>query len=166
VKPETFMLKSKRNITVAIVCLALVAGYFLPASVYAAGLVPCGGPAEKPCTVLDAFYMIARVTNWLILMAGIYGVYQIVNHGFWLVASSGNEEDIVKHRKGITSAIVGFFIVTAAYMFVNTTVNAILMSKCKINFASPWTYITMTDPSSKTQCTNEYNVEGGIVPGK
>src|SRR4051812_33651680 len=111
---------------------SIVALLTLPFFVHAAGLVPCGGATEKPCTVLDAFYMVARVTNWLILTAGVYAVYQIVTHSFWLAISMGNEEDIAKRKKGLSAVLVGFFIVMAAYMFVNTAVNIIFMSKCKI----------------------------------
>ncbi len=139
----------------------------MPFFVHAAGLVPCGGsgPTDNhPCGVLDAFYGVARVTNWLIAMAGLYAVYKIVEHSFWLVASSGNEEDITKHKGALTQVFIGFFVVVAAYMFVNTAVNILLMSKCKIDFASPWTYITLTNPSSYTCVPNSYNVEEGIAP--
>ncbi len=147
---------------------------FTPFFVSAAGLVPCGGTTEKPCTVLDAFYGVARVTNWLIMVAGIFAVYQIVNNGFWLVVTMGDEEKITAHKKALTNVFVGFFLTVAAYMFVNTAVNGLLMSKCKINFSSPWTYITMTNPGSP-DCRaakegepgyNAANVQGGVVVPK
>jgi len=157
----------KKQIKIAILVLALTSAPFFA---NAAGLVPCGGtgtgPDAHPCTVLDAFYGVARVTNWLIMMAGVYAVYQFVNAGFWLVASSGDEEKITKYRKSLQSTIVGFFVVVAAYMFMNTAVNILLMSKCKINFASPLTYITLTNPSNYTCEPNSYNVGAGIVPAK
>lgn len=163
--------KQKKLLLIAILSLTIV--FCLPAVSHAAGLVPCGGPSEKPCTVLDAFYMLARVTNWLIMTAGIYAVFKLIWAGFDLVDSAGREEHITKAREQISEVIIGFFIVLGAYMFVNTAVNALLMSKCKINFASPWTYITMTNPNSPS-CLglkpgdpgyNDFNASGGIVPG-
>jgi len=90
-------------------------------------------------------------------MAGLFAVYEIVNAGFWLVASAGEEETITKRKKSLSNAIVGFFIVMAAYMFMNTAVNMLLMSKCAINFASPWTYITVSDPHDLSKCNNPNN---------
>jgi hypothetical protein len=128
-----------------------------PLFVHAAGLVPCGGPTEKPCGVLDMFYMAARVTNWLILMAGVYATFQIVSAGFWLTISNGEEETITKWRKVLNEAVIGLFIVLAAFMFMNTAVNILLMSKCQIDLRSPWTYLTITDYNNKDQCKNSYN---------
>ena len=64
-----------------IIILALLS---LPLVVSAAGLVPCGDTqhGEQPCTVYDVFYLIAHVTNWLIMVAGIYAVYKIIDGGF------------------------------------------------------------------------------------
>ncbi len=137
--------------------LSIIALLTAPLFVRAAGLVPCGGPTEQPCTVLDIFYMIARVTNWLIVMAGVYAVFQIVSAGFWLTVSAGNEESVTKWTKALRQAIIGFFIVLGAFMFMNTAANMILMSKCAIDFRSPWTYITMTDPSNVSNCKNPNN---------
>lgn len=154
------MLKPKKQFILHLAILAVFAILLtVPMFSHAAGLVPCGGDApEKPCTVLDAFYMIARVTNWLILMAGIFAVYEIVGAGFWLVASAGEEESITKRKKALSSAVVGFFLVMAAYMFMNTVVNFILMSKCTIDFRSPWTYLTVADPHNPASgCSNVNN---------
>ena len=136
---------SKKQIIIFLFTASLAA---FPVFVRAAGLVPCGGVGENPCTVKDAFYMVARVVNWLVLMAGVYATFEIVGGGFWLVASAGNEESVTKHRNQITQAVVGLFIVLAAYMFMNTAVNFILMSKCVVDFKNPLNYVlTMKDPS-------------------
>lgn len=145
----------KKQTTVAIFILLFSLTPFLAS---AAGLVPCGGDApETPCTVQDVFYLIARVTNWLILMAGVYAVYQIVNSGFWLVASAGEEEAITKRKNGLSNAIVGFFIVMGAFMFMNTAVNFLLMSKCTVDFRNPLNYITVSNPRDLSRCTNPNN---------
>ena len=144
----------------------VVALLALPHFAHAAGLVPCGGtgPTDNhPCGITDMVYMVARVTNWLILMAGIYAVFQMVNAGFWLVTTAGNEESVAKWRKSLTNTVVGFFIVMGAYMFMNTAVNMILHSKCKIDFANPLMYVTIQDPNSCTTASpgspgyNPYN---------
>src|SRR3989344_6831635 len=91
----------------------------LPFGVAADGLVPCGGPTESPCTVKDIFVLVARVTNTLIGLAGIYAVYVIIGAGFWMTVTMGNEEAITKNKKALTQAVVGFVLAMMAYMMVN-----------------------------------------------
>lgn len=133
----------------------------LPVFAQARGLVPCGGDGEKTCSVGDIFALIARVTNWLIMAAGVYAVYKIVNAGFMLVISMGNEEAITKNRKAIANAVVGLVLSLMAFMMINTVVNVILRGgtndpKCKIDFADPLTYL-------KTKGVDECNKTN---PGK
>lgn len=137
----------------SVFCLFL----FVPNNASAAilgGLVPCGGyntPSNKPCTVEDAFVMVARVTNFLIACSGIYAVYVIINSSFGLIVySMGNEEAITKAKSGITNAVVGFVLVLFAYMLVNTVTNVLLTRsiatanpECIINLKDPLTYLTI-----------------------
>ena len=131
---------------------------FAPTAVQARGLVPCGGyeadgvTLERPCGVTDVFVLIARVTNFLIAMAGVFAVYELVGAGFWLIVSTGNEEAITKRKSQATSAVVGFVLVLMAYMFVNTVVNFFLSRSlvttnqaCKLDLTNPLTYLTI-DP--------------------
>lgn len=146
------MLKSKRKIAGYIVRFAIVAVLLVPYFSDARGLVPCGGDGEKPCNITDIFILIAHTTNWLILMAGIMAVYNIISAGFWLVLSMGDQEAITTKRKAILDAIIGFIMVMMAFMFMNTVVNLLLKSKCKINLSDPLTYLKITDYNDPKQC--------------
>ena len=124
-----------------------------PLLVQARGLVPCGGynsdgSREHICTVVDIFYLVARVTNWLIMIAGIYGTFRLIQVGFNLVISQGNEENIKKQKEAITEVVVGLAFVLFAYLLVNTAVNGILASRCKIDLRSPLTYLTLNPPDN------------------
>ena len=131
---------------------------FAPFSLQARGLVPCGGykddagtQREDPCDLRYVFILIATVTNWLISTAGIYAVYQIVSGGFWLIITMGEEENITKHKKTITNAVVGFVLVMMAFILVNTTLNGILLGLAdtseankdpiRIDFTQPLCYL-------------------------
>ncbi len=150
----------KKQIFILLASLVLVA----PVTAQARGLVPCGGykdngSLERPCNIEDIFILIARATNFLIAMAGVVAVYYIVAGGFWLIVSTGNEEDISKRKSQISSAVVGFVLVLMAFMFVNTVVNFLLSrsivtdpkgqgkatTACKFDLTSPLTYLTI-DP--------------------
>ena len=140
-------MKKQKFLKIIVIAAFLTLPLTLPFFAQARGLVPCGGYNEKPCNVYDIFYLIARATNWLIMVAGVYAVYQIVNHGFWLVVTMGNEEAITKHRAGIEQAVVGMVMVFLAFVFVNTAVNLILMSKCQIDLHNPLSYLSVCNPN-------------------
>ena len=147
--------KQKFSLIILIVGLVLA---LIPVFASAAGLVPCGGGSENPCTVIDAFILIARATNFLIAASSLVLVYFIVNHSFFLVVTLGNEESITTHRTALVNAVIGFVLVMMAFIFVNTAVNYILLNgvgeqggsdkysaSCKIDLTSPWTYLTITN---------------------
>ncbi len=139
---------ARQNIKILIILALLTVPFF----VRAAGLVPCGGDGEAPCTVVDIFVLIARVTNWLIRVAGLYAVYEIISGGLWLALSMGDEESITKNKSRLTSAVVGFILVLFAYMLVNFAVNTLLVNNgCqKLNLSNPWTYLDIN--KNATQC--------------
>ena len=114
-----------------------------PVLVHARGLVPCGGYNENPCTVTDIFVLLARVSNWLIALAGVFAVQRIGLAGFWLVISAGNEETISKNKKAIAQAVTGLVFAMLAFLFVNTAVNFLLRSRCKLDLKNPLTYLTI-----------------------
>lgn len=131
--------------------------FAIPFFVLAAGLVPCGGATESPCGIKDIFILFIRTTNTLIGLASIYAVYQIINGGFWLVVSMGNEEAISTQRKRITQAVVGFVFSMMAYMLVNTVVNLLLLNgangKCKLDLKDPLNYLIIhSDPKEHAKC--------------
>jgi hypothetical protein len=116
------------------------------------GVADDQGTREKPCTFLDIFALIARVTNWLIAMSGIYAIYNIISNGFWLVLSQGNEESITTHKKGVTNAILGLCLVMIAFMIINFVINAILVSGkpgFKLDLTNPTCYLS---PTTQNQC--------------
>lgn len=145
----------KQKLAVVFISLSLLS---VPFFASARGLVPCGGykddagtQREDPCDLRYVFILIATVTNWLISTAGIYAVYQIVSGGFWLIITMGEEENITKHKKTITNAVVGFVLVMMAFILVNTTLNGILLGLAdtseankdpiRIDFTQPLCYL-------------------------
>jgi hypothetical protein len=158
--------KQKKLLLYCVILLAvfLFSPVLKPAQ--ATGLVPCGGyqtTSQKPCTFTDIFTLIAQVTNWLVAMAGVYAVYEIINNGFWLVMSMGNEEAITTRKNGLRNAVVGFVLVLFAFMIINTVVNVLLTRslattsnpECRLELTSPLTYLTIQqDPcSNKAETT-------------
>ena len=152
------MFISKQKIAQILIALVLVFS-FTPIAVQARGLVPCGGyqddagtKREPPCTVLDFFVLVATVTNWLISLAGVYAVYQIIFAGFGLVYSTGNEENITKYKNAMFQAVFGFVFVMAAFILINTAVNYILLGGDKskmIDLTKPACYLLPNSDACK-----------------
>ena len=142
-------LKKQKIIILAAVLFFIIVPHFASAS----GLVPCGNNGQNPCTVLDIFTLVAQVTNWLIGLAGVYAVFKLIQAGFWMVVSVGNEEAITTRKKQIESALLGFVLVLFAYMFVNTAVNSILVNNipgCQINLKQPLNYLQINPNNCKS----------------
>ncbi len=156
--PKDGIFKQKMTIMKQILILSVSLTLLLPFSVQARGLVPCGGVDEKPCTVTDVFVLVARVTNKLIALAGIYAVYVIIGAGWWMVNTMGDEERLTKYRKQMTQAIVGFVLVLMAYMIMNTAVNLILLNAgenkaCKLDLSDPLNYLEIhSNPEKHAKC--------------
>ncbi len=150
-----------------ILILSLVV-FLMPFFADARGLVPCGGVDEKPCTVKDVFVLVARVTNKLIAIAGIYAVYVIIGAGWWMINTMGDEERLTGYKKQLTQAIVGFVLVLMAYMLMNTIVNYILIGgagkkitledgktvvECTLDFTDPLNYLAIhSNPIEHAKC--------------
>lgn len=140
----------------------------------AAALVPCGGyntEYKRPCTVEDIFVLVAKVTNFLIGVSGVYAVYVICNNAFWMIVSMGNEEAITKTKEGMTNAIIGFVLVLFAYMLINTVVNVLLTRSlvtgsnpnCKLDLANPLTFLKI-DEANCTTPVGPHPVDHGLTP--
>lgn len=145
------MINQKQKKLLLTIFLLVTVFFSVPFYSHARGLVPCGGykddgSRESPCNLCDVFSLIAIVTNWLISVAGIYAVFQMVNAGFWMVTSMGNEENITKWKSALTSAVVGLVLVMIAFIIVNTAINYILLdgSKEKVDLTHPFKYLNIS----------------------
>lgn len=141
---------------ILLIGLVLIGLFFVPYLSFARGLVPCGGDGEDVCKLADVFVGIARVTNWLLMVAGVYASYKIIQAGFSMVISMGNEESITKSKKQIENAVLGFVFTMMSFMFVYTTVNILLRgagdsdpNKCNIDIRDPLSFLITTDNCSK-----------------
>lgn len=102
------------------------------------GLVPCG-TEDCPCTLCHLFVLIKNIVDKLIqwvaipLMALMGFVSAIM-----FITAHGDPGKIVKARQAITSAIIGFIIVLAAWTIVNTFVAFASNNTAAEVFGRPW----------------------------
>lgn len=102
------------------------------------GFVPCEGTMCSACHFIE---LGNRIIDWLIgVLALLFAVIMIVS-GFRLVTSGGNQSAKEGAKSSLTNALIGFLIVLAAWLVVDTVMRALLGGSGQINGATPWSQI-------------------------
>lgn len=114
------MAKQKIKITF----YAFLAVMLLFANFASAQLVNCGGynpdgSRQTDCAVSDLIFTIERIINFLLAWAWLLAVFFILWGGWEMINAGGNEEGITKGKDTFKHAIIGFFLIMAAYLLVN-----------------------------------------------
>ncbi len=108
----------------SVLFLALAA---VPLLSYAAGLVPCGGHDEPACQTCYVVQLINGVIAWLVMILGTVAAIIIVYAGFKLVTSGGNRHAKEEAKSLITNLIIGYVIVLAGWLLVDTGMKMLLI---------------------------------------
>lgn len=108
------------------VVVGLLSFIFLPLTVDAAGIVPCGrieGTAEEqqPCTLCHLIVGIQRVIDYGFKIIVFVALVSIVAGGIFYMVSAGNEQMMEKAKSVIKNTLYGFGIVLLAWVIVNYT---------------------------------------------
>lgn len=101
---------------------------FLPSPSFAAEpLVPCGGDGQEACNLCHAFELTNNVFNFIthIIVPSLL-VIMVIWGGVTLLTSGGNQENVKKGRKILTSAVIGAIIVYTAFLIVGTILGIIV----------------------------------------
>lgn len=129
------------------ICLFVFIALFLFIfnSVSAAGLVPCGGEGEDPCTFCHLSQLGQNVINFSIEIASVLAIAFIVYGGIMMILGSGNPTKIKESQGIIWSAIIGIVILSASWVILNTFFNLITGDP---NW--PWHTIQCATPQTPT----------------
>ncbi len=107
----------------------------------AAGLVPCGGVGQNPCTWCDFGVMANNIFNFTVYSIIIpIAVAVVIWGGFVIMTAGGSPEKVKSGRDIIKSAIIGIIITLAAWLIIDTIIKiaATGWSSLKIG---PWNQI-------------------------
>ena len=129
----------------AVTLFILTSWVLMPQLVAGQGLVTCSG---EDCSACNLVSMANLVIDWLIgVLLVVFGVLMTVA-GFKLVLSRGDQSALTEAKQMFTNAIVGFLIILAAWIIVDT-----LMRGLNVQGMSggplPWSTVTcqeQTDP--------------------
>ena len=102
-------------------------------------LVPCEGAG---CSACDLVKLGNNVLVWLIGILFIVFAIIAVSAGFGLVTSGGNPEAKSAAKKKMTNAVIGFIVVLAAWLLVDTIMRMLLSgSTGEIRGYGPWSEV-------------------------
>lgn len=98
---------------------------FLPLQqIWAAGLVPCGGYGEAPCTFCHFFAMFNNVVRLLLFsLVPIIAVLMLVIGGVMFFFAGVKPSILIRAKGIITSVVIGLLIIFCAWVIVNTVLN-------------------------------------------
>lgn len=124
---------------------------------YAAGLVPCGGPNEAMCRACDFVAMGQNIMKWFVLVSASIVALMFAFGGMKMVMSAGNTGAVSEGKEMMTNSVIGFLILLAAWLIVNT----VLMTFMKDgNGIAVWGTIQCVDNPAMSATTN---TGGGTV---
>lgn len=90
-------------------------------SVLGAGLVPCGGPGEDPCTFCDLFKLMQNVINFIIIdIVPPVAILIFVVAGIMFLVSAGDPGLLARSRNIFKTAVLGLAIIYGAWLIVGT----------------------------------------------
>jgi hypothetical protein len=88
----------------------------------AGGLVPCNGPDCNACHLVA---LANNVFNFIITLAVIIGTIGLIVAGLGMVTSGGNTESWARAKRIFGNVIIGFIIILAAWLIVDTVLQAL-----------------------------------------
>lgn len=95
------------------------------------GLVTCSGPED--CNFCTFIQMVSVIISWLFGFLVLVAVLLIVFAGFKLVVSAGNPSAMTAAKGMISNVIIGFVIVMAAWLIVDTLMKTLANPGAKID---------------------------------
>ncbi|MBA4320262.1 MAG: hypothetical protein C0412_17845 [Flavobacterium sp.] len=95
----------------------------IPNKSQAAGLVPCGGEGENPCTLCDFFVLLDRVIDFFILppygIVFIIAVLMMLVGGIMFYFGGFDPGTLQKAQNLFKNVVIGLIIIYGAWLFIN-----------------------------------------------
>lgn len=135
--------------------------FFVPDTVVAGGLVPCGGIGQTACQSCDVVKLTNNVVEWLIIVLGTLAALIIMYAGIQLVTAGGNQSAMEAAKSKITNVIIGYVIILAAWLVVDYGLKVLLITDGTKSFGV-WNDVECTvqdTPTKKRKTTLEYTEE-------
>lgn len=91
----------------------------IPLISLAAGLVPCGGEDEAPCTLCHIFLLLDNILNFLFFtIVPPLAILMIAIGGAMFLFSSGNPKLLGQGKEVLKATLIGLFIIYGSWVLV------------------------------------------------
>ncbi|OGZ60957.1 MAG: hypothetical protein A2919_00420 [Candidatus Spechtbacteria bacterium RIFCSPLOWO2_01_FULL_43_12] len=113
----------KKNFLLILVLIPFLAVIFLfPWAPEAqAAIVQCGGRGQAACTFCDFFILIHNAIEFALFNLGpVLVALMIMIGGFYILTGAGNPAQVAKGKNTVQWAILGYVLMMAAWLIVNT----------------------------------------------
>ncbi len=110
--------KTKQILTIFIHCFMFFLVLAGTASAQDKGIVNCG----DHCQLGDLVLIVVALINYLFALSSFVAMVFIVWNAWGMITSAGNEEAISNAKKGLSNAIIGFFLVLVAWVLIDAIV--------------------------------------------
>ncbi len=98
---------------------SLFAFLFIFNFAFAAGLIPCGGQGEDPCTFCDLFKLMKNIIDFVLVdIVPPLAVLIFVAAGIMFFTSAGDPGMLTRSRNIFKSAIIGLSIVYGSWIII------------------------------------------------
>ncbi len=115
-----------RKIFIIFVLLFLISSIlFFANTASAAGLVPCGGTGQDPCTPCFIWVLLDKIINLMLYLALPILIIVFVIGGFKFVIGSSDPKQIEEAKKLLSAGIIGIFIAFLGWLIVDTIVKTL-----------------------------------------
>jgi len=110
---------------------------------FAAGLVPCGNPDQKPCTICDFFVLISNIISFFLgsIVPALAVLLLAVGGGMYMVAymSPGAGPGLISRAKSvIVSTLIGLVIIYGAFVIVGTFLSLVGLADWTTGIYENW----------------------------
>ncbi len=113
---------------------------FVDAASYPSGLIPCDGPECQACHFLQ---LGQNLITWFIGIMATLAALIVAFAGFKMLTSGGNSGKVSAAKEMMTNVVIGFIIVLAAWIIVDTVMKLFLKQDV---LRGPWYQIECVPP--------------------
>jgi len=156
----------KRKIILNLMVFLAISYSLFAIPVSAAGLVPCGGPTEKMCTLCDFFVLIQNIINFFLRIMAPLVTIAAVYIAFLFMTSGGSSSKITDAKSKLWLVLLGIFWILGSWLVINTILNIVAGSKLENRDIFPWPWNQINCQASQPTANDVGSPSvGALVPG-
>jgi hypothetical protein len=120
----------------------------IPGTTESGGIIQCGRPGQNMCTLCDMIAGINTIIQYLMKIAIGAALLAIAIGGIMYIVSAGDPGLVENAKTTIKNAVIGFIIIFAGYIIINTTI-VYLGTKSGMGINAQWGVFTCNSTAAQ-----------------